>query len=259
MQVQVKELNKELISRANSISMMGTRGDSSEASYKADAARILSWPISDEKKQKLVDKLYEKCSEKLRHEAQHVSPIVAGPSGYSSRMDHSDRILRLGAEISEWMSDLERQVKESSIEYRKADREIDMIEWCAEQGYDPKDHLAVLATLDVNRFMELYDELYPKYRWRKNCTVVKLYEKAKAGELKQPKKEIIFESADYKAYIEGDRVFIKFTLKPKRQLMVALRSRGYWWNNQVDAYSTYLRKLDREWIENIGVRYAAYI
>jgi len=43
------------------------------------------------------------------------------------------------------------------------------------------------------------------------------------------------------------------------QLIVALKSRGWWWNSRVDAWSTYLHKLDREWVGTISERYAAYL
>ena len=55
-----KSLSKELIDRANINSMSGHRGDNSEASYEAYCNRVLEWPISEEKKQKILDKIYEK-------------------------------------------------------------------------------------------------------------------------------------------------------------------------------------------------------
>ena len=73
---------------------------------------MLSWPIADEKKQKIVDQIYQKCSEKLRHEAMHVSWAVAGPAKYDARkLDRSDTILRLSSEFVEWFDGLEKQVK----------------------------------------------------------------------------------------------------------------------------------------------------
>ena len=53
----VKELDQSLINRANSNSMGGTRGNGSNAGYKKLADKILSWPISEAKKQNLLDKL----------------------------------------------------------------------------------------------------------------------------------------------------------------------------------------------------------
>ena len=77
---EIKELNAGHIHQANYNSFGGTRGDSSNASYKSYAENINSWPISEEKKQKLLDKLYEKYSRLIALEAQHVSVAVAGPA-----------------------------------------------------------------------------------------------------------------------------------------------------------------------------------
>lgn len=81
----VKELNRELISRANSNSFGGKRGDISEHEYNVYAEKIISWPISEAKKQNILDKLYQKWSEILKYEAQHVSVMVAGPARYNAR------------------------------------------------------------------------------------------------------------------------------------------------------------------------------
>lgn len=51
MSIAVKELNKDLIHRANSNSFGGKRGDISEHEYQVYVERVLSWPISEEKKQ----------------------------------------------------------------------------------------------------------------------------------------------------------------------------------------------------------------
>ena len=72
-------------------------------------------------------------------------------------------------------------------------------------------------------------------------------------------KKEIYSNADFTAYEYNDRVFIKFTLKPQRQLIVALKSRGYWWNSGANAWSTYAEKADREWIKTISDRYGKYI
>ena len=58
---------------------------------------------------------------------------------------------------------------------------------------------------------------------------------------------------------EGDRAYINFILRPKRQLHIALKSRGWWWNSYQRAYSTYPDRLDKEWVSSISTRYADYI
>lgn len=57
----------------------------------------------------------------------------------------------------------------------------------------------------------------------------------------------------------GDRAYIKFVMKPRQQLIVALKSRKWWWNGYEEAWSTYLDKLDREWVQSISTRYADYV
>ncbi len=260
----VKELNRELIDRANSNSMMGTRGDSSNASYKALAERILSWPVSEEKMQSLLDKLYEKYSTLIGYEAQHVSVIVAGPARYNAkRLDKSDRILSLYSEISNWIEGLEEQIRQGQVKDNsdKVKRLLEKIEFCrkTDNPCNPTNDLAELALYDNQAFIRLYEEMYPEYKWRKNSTIAKLYQKSIAGEIKEIRKEIFFEDDNLTAYTEGDRAYIKFVVKPKRQLMVALKSRGFWWNGYAEAWSTYLKKLDKDWIATISTRYAQYI
>ncbi len=258
----VKELNADLVHQANYNSMGGKRGDLSDASYKGCAEKILSWPVSEEKKQKLLDKLHEKCSEILKYEAQHVSVMVAGSARYNPRkLDKSDRILSLSRDLLEWLKELEEQVARGQVKDDKAKRLIETIEFCrkSDNPCNPTDYLAELALYDNQTFIRLYEEMYPEYKWRKNSTIAKLYQKSIAGELKEIRKEIFFEDDNFTAYTEGDRAYIKFVMRPKRQLHVALKSRGWWWNSYQSAYSTYLDRVDKEWIATISTRYAQYI
>ena len=98
-----------------------------------------------------------------------------------------------------------------------------------------------------------------KRKWRKNSNIYKLYQDSLKGEIKEIKKEIFFEDENLTAFIEGDRAYIKFIMKPRRQLIVALKSRKWWWNSCKKAWSTYLYKLDKEWIASISKKYAQYI
>lgn len=259
---EIRALSESLIQRANSASFSGNRGNLSKSEYTGYAEKIIGWPISEEKKQKLLDKLYEKWSAILNQEAQHVSVMVAGPAKYNSRrLDHSDQILRLSQEFSEWFKDLESQIEQSQRKNDKAEHLIRMVEFCkkSDNPCDPTSHLAELAVYDQEAFIKYYEELYPIYKWRKNSNIVKLYNYAKEGKLVQVKKEVFFEDENLTAYTEGDRVFIKFLMRPKRQLIVALKSRGYWWNSGANAWSTYPDRLDKEWVESISSRYGQYI
>lgn len=72
-EVKIKELDKSLIHQANSNSMSGKRGDISAHEYEVYCQKVMSWNIPDSRKQKIVDQIYAKWSEQLRHEAAHVS------------------------------------------------------------------------------------------------------------------------------------------------------------------------------------------
>jgi len=257
---EIRPLNSDHIHQANYNSMGGTRGDSSARSYEIYCRKVLEWPVSDEKKQSILDNLHKKWSELLSHEARHVSWIVAGPARYNAKkLDHGDVILRLNSEFVEWFQDLEQQVEAGSRERDKRGRCLAMIERCEKLGENPMVYLASLAALDKEKFIALYEELQPKYKWRRNTRVAKLYEAAKAGTLKTITLETFFEDANFTAYTEGDRAYIRFLMRPKRQLLVALKSRGWWWNSSAGAWSTYLDRLDREWVATISTRYAQYL
>ncbi len=258
--IEIKELNKDLIHTANSNSFNGKRGYLSLSNYQGYAKEILNWNVSDEKKEKLLNQLYNKWSELLKLEASHVSVMVAGPSKYNAKkLDKGDRILETSSEVYSWFKELKEQLQESKKD-DKVQRLLDRIEFYDNtKELDPTARLAELAMLDNQKFIELFEKLQDKYKWRKNSTVYKLYLKSKVGEIQEIKKDIIFENADYTAYTEGDRAYIKFTLKPQRQLIVALKSRKWWWNARQNAWSTYLDKLNKEWVSNLSNQYAKYI
>ena len=259
--IEIKPLSKELIHCANSNSFGGKRGDISEHEYYVYAEQIKAWNISDSKKQKLLDILFEKRSEILKYEAKHVSVMAAGASNYNSKkLDHSAKILELSSEFSEWFKEIKEQVESGTQERDKVEELKSLIEFCRQdKTCDPTFHIAKLASYDPESFKQYYDEFYPIYKWRKNSAIAKLYAAANQGKLKLIKKEMIFEDENFKAFYEGDRAYICFVLKPKRQLIVALKSRGYWWNSGKRAWSTYHDKVDKEWIETISTRYADYI
>ena len=216
----VKELNADLIHQANYNSMGGKRGDLSNESYK-------------------------ECAEKIN----------------SRKLDKSDRIIELTSALFQWFKDLEEQVKESQRKDSKSEELLRKIEFCRrpENPCNPTNDLAELAFHDNQAFIRLYEEMYPEYKWRKNSTIAKLYQKSVAGEIQEIRKEIFFDDENLTAYMEGDRAYIKFVMRPKRQLHVALKSRGWRWNSYVRAYSTYPDRLDKEWVSSISTRYAAYI
>ncbi len=260
--MEVKQLDERLIQMANSNSFNGTRGDLSAQSYKSYADEILGWNISDVKKQKLLDKLYTKYSELLKLEAQHVSVMVAGPANYNSkRLDKSDQVLQKTHEFFEWFDDLRNQIKNSNRDtsQRKLKLALEDVETFIDLGLDPTKSIMCIATMDNKKFIELFEKYQDKYKWRKNSNIYKMYETSLNGELKEIKPEVFYEDENFTAYVEGDRAFIKFLMRPQRQLIVALKNRKWWWNAHKQAWSTYLNRLDKEWVSTISERYAKYL
>lgn len=262
--VKIKELDKSLIHRANSNSMGGQRGDISAHEYEVYCQKVMSWNIPDSRKQKIVDQIYTRWSEQLRHEAAHVSVAVAGPARYNAKkLDHSDTILRLSSEFVEWFKGLQEQVWQGRIEDKDAKeiaRLVDDIKFCVERPtLNPTASLCELANKDPELFMEYYEKLHEKYRWRKNSVIAKLYAAGKEGKLANLNRQKFFEDENLVAYTMGDRAYIKFVMKPRQQLIVALKSRKWWWNSNEEAWSTYLNKLDKEWVQSISTRYADYV
>lgn len=262
MELEIKQLDENLIRRANSNSFNGTRGDLSAQSYKSYIDEVLSWDIPNNKKQKILEQVHKRYSKILEYEAQHVSVLVAGPANYNSRrLDKSNQVLQKSHEFYEWFDDLREQIKNSKIDTTKRDINLIMnrIEFCEERGFDPRDHLIKLAYLDNKKFIELYEKFYPKYKWRKNSIIFKVYQSSMNGEVKEITQEIIYEDENFTAYIKGERAYIKFPMRIQRQLIVALKSRKWWWNSNEKAWSTYLDRVDKDWIESISTRYSSYL
>ena len=261
MALEIIPLNQELIHRSNYNSFGGGRGDNSNASYLAYGQEILGWDIADSKKEKLLAELHKRYSAILNYEAQHISVMVAGPARYNAKkLDKSDQVLRSHAEFLNWFDSIREQIQKSTL---KDDRREELLEDIAfrdsRENLDPMTKLAELATVDNAKFVELFEELQPKYRWRKNSNIYKLYTASKEGKVKEIRKEVVFQDDNLTAYKLGDRYYIKFVLRAKRQIHVALKSRGWWWNTYEQAYSTYPDRFDLEWVQSISTRYTNYI
>lgn len=261
MELSIIPLDQNLIQRANSNSFGGTRGDTSDAAYQAYGREILGWSIADSRKEKLLQELHRRYSAILKYEAQHVSVMYAGPANYNAKkLDKSDQVFRTTAEFTEWFNGVREQVKSATREDDKVQRILETIEFCDQRPeLNPMGELAELAMLDNAKFIELFEKLQPKYRWRKNSNIYKLYLASKDGKVQEIKKEVVFQDDNFTAYKEGDRYYIKFVLRCKRQLHVALKSRGWWWNAYQEAYSTYPSKFDLEWVKGISENYEKYI
>ena len=241
------------------------QGRNGDSEFCADCGKQVGLDVAEySRKQKIVDQIYTRWSEQLRHEAAHVSVAVAGPARYNAKkLDHSDTILRLSSEFVEWFNGLQEQVWQGRIEDKNAKeiaRLVDDIKFCIERPtLNPTASLCELANKDPELFMEYYEKLHEKYRWRKNSVIAKLYAAGKEGKLANLNRQKFFEDENLVAYTMGDRAYIKFVMKPRQQLIVALKSRKWWWNSNEEAWSTYLNKLDKEWVQSISTRYADYV
>ena len=256
--MKINELNQRLIQSANNSSFSGNRGNNSEAEYKGYAQKIIDLPVSDEKKQKLLDTLYEKWSKLLNYEAQHVSVMVAGGSNYNAKkLDKGDKILEISAEIRNWINEIIEQADVSKKHLSRVSSLVRTITWGVTGGFSVTNDWRKLAEISKEDFKKTYETLNEKYPFKKNSVAYKLYHDL--DNVQEKEKDAFYDCADYVAYTEGDRAYIKFTLRPKRQLIVALKSRGWWWNNHENAWSTYLDRLDKEWVCSISEKYKAYI
>ena len=261
--LNIKELDKTQLQRANSVSFNNDRGDIREKIYKSSVNEILEWNISEAKKQKILDRLYQKNMEILKYEASFVSVIVAGPAKYNGakRDKEADKIMELASDFNVWFSNLEKQYKnfkkpskEDSIK-----RKVTEIMQLYKLGLDIKNELIDLSNLDNKKFIELFEKFNQIYKWKKNTIIYKVYTASKNGEIKEKKEEILFEDENFTAYLKNDRVFIKFIFKPQAQLKFALKKKGYWWNSREKSWSTYPSRLDMEWVKSISSKYEKYI
>lgn len=261
--MEIHQLNQELIYLANSNSFNGTRGDLSERSYKSYIDEVLGWEIPDAKKQRILDQVYTRYSKILNYEAQHVSVMVAGPAKYNSkRLDKSDQVLQASHDFYEWFDDLRKQIENAKKEESTDEKVKDIlrgIKRLMQLNLDPTKDIMSLATINNQKFIEIYEELYPKFKWRKNSNIFKLYVASLNGEIKEIKKEVFYEDEYLTAFTEGDRAYIKFLMKCKPQLIYALKKKGWWWNTHKGAWSTYLDRVDKEWVRNISKQYEQYL
>lgn len=260
--MEIKELDKRMIEIANSNSFNSNRGILRENSYKRYIEMVLNWNISDDKKQTILDKLYNKNMEILKYEAQHVSVMVAGPAKYNSKkLDKSDKILELSHNLCAWIEELEEQINEFKEDSNtdEAKELLIRIKRLYELKLNPTNDIMKLAFVNNEIFIKTYEKYNEVFKWRKNSNIYKLYKESLNGEINEIKKEIFFEDDNLTAFIEGDRAYIKFIMKPQRQLIVALKSRKWWWNSYKKAWSTYLEKLDKEWVSKISKKYAKYV
>lgn len=274
--VKIPELSAAAISTANSNSMFD-RGSSSNAEYRRYAQRIMEMDISDGKKQQLLNELHKRWNKLLSYQAAHVPWTVAGPARYNSkRLNKLDQIIRAGNEISEWFDRVEKSVENSQRQYRdnsaiEAQRAEDWVRRVADgkvfNGVVPQmvaDALLKVAPHDPQRFAELYEEYDKQYHFRGNTNAAKVYKSVKAGTFQKAKPaEKLHETENLNAYRKkidaGERVFLKFTTRPKPQLVYALKRRGWHWNAYEKAWSVPAEKYDAAFVAGIDENYEKYL
>ena len=272
--IKIPELSAAAISLANSNSQYD-RGSVSERAYKEYANKILSMSISDAKKEKLLADLKKRWDKLLGYQAAWVPVTVAGPARYNAKkLDKGDQVMRTRSEIQDWFKGVEKSIENSKSQYKdnsaaKAKKEEEWLNRAIENGWyrtptDIATGLAAIAPHDTARFVELYEQYDKKYHFRKNTNAAKLYERVKAGTYtgeKQPQK--LHETENLNTYTKniqaGERVFMKFTTRPKPQLIYALKRRGWHWNANEEAWSIDSKKYDKEFIEGIDENYKKYL
>jgi len=173
-----------------------------------------------------------------------------------------------------WFEKIEESVRESKRQYedtsaKDAKRAEEHFKEALARGWFTSpttiaNALTPIAQYDPARFVELYDEMDKKYRFRKNTTAAKIYDKIKAGTYQgAPKAQKLLETDNLNAYRKridaGERVFIKFTTRPKPQLIYALKKRGWHWNALESAWSVPVDKYDKEFVASIDDRYEKYL
>ncbi len=273
--IKIPELNADQIYLANANSQYD-RGTVSERDYKAYAQKILGMDISDSKKEKLLGDLKKRWDKLLGYQADWVPWTVAGPARYNAKkLDKADQVMRTRIEIVDWFKGVEKSVKNSQSQYldderiRKAKREEEWLNRAIESGWyttptSIANGIAAIAPHDPERFVELYEEYDKKYHFRKGTNAAKLYEQTKAGKYKGEKRPQKLHETDnlntYKKNIQaGERVFMKFTTRPKPQLIFALKKRGWHWNANEEAWSIDSKKYDPDFVSGIDKNYKKYL
>lgn len=254
--IQIKELNKEQISRANNNSFSGKRGDTDAHEYEVYCNRVISWGLSERETQKIINKVYEYFSKSLFLDSQHVSVAVAGASNYNAkRLDKSDRILDNSAEFCKWFNELEEQANMKPYN-RIQDLARDVV-WGVNGDYSTARQWKELAARDRKYFESLYEKLSESHEFKKSSTPYKIYHNILA--IEPIIQEQIYKDNDLTIYKEQGKICIRFRLKPQRQLIVALKSRNFYWIAVERVWKANATDELIDWAKTIAERYDAYI
>lgn len=254
------ELNKEHISRANENSHFN-RGDNTNKRYQSYLAEVDGWEIPEAKKEEIRSRVYKYFSRRIYLDAQYVPVTIAGPANYNSRrLDKSEQILRGACEFDEWFSRMREQARSvpRDVAY------VGNLEWSIELSHTGQTCYSSVADkwrklFRVNRaaFVALYDRLNQIKPFRKSSVAWKLYQQREDAPARGPRE--LFKDENLTVTASDGRVYLQFRMRPKPQLIFALKKRGYWWNSHVQAWSTYENRADKEWLEQITAEYKQYL
>ena len=227
-----------------------------EHEYKVYCERAISWNLSEYKTQKIVDKIYDFFSKSLSLDASHVSVAVAGASNYNAKkLDKSDKILENSAQFVDWFTELEKQATR-----KKHSRTVLLMKeiiWGVSEGYNVNDKWRELAGRNIYDFKTVYEELNQKIPFKKNSVAYKIYHGLiKIEEIIQSP---IYSDADFCAYQESEKIVVEFRLKPQRQLIVALKSRKFYWDSSNEVWKAQFTEELKNWVKAIREKYNDYI
>lgn len=256
MKINIKELSKEQIQRANNNSFGGKRGDIEAHEYEVYCSRVISWGLSEKKTQKIIDKVYDYFSRALSLDAQHVSVAVAGASNYNAKkLDKSDKILSNSTDFCEWFEDMEEQATHKK--YSRIEWLVKNIIWGVEDDYPVNKEWKELAGRSRKDFEILYDELSKVYEFKKTSIPYKIHNNL--IEIEQITQAPIYADEDLCVYEEQGKLCIDFRMKPQRQLIVALKSRRFVWVAAHGLWKANSTSELKEWASTIAERYEQYI
>ena len=255
--MNIKELNKEQINRANNQSFGGKRGDITAHDYEIYCERVISWGLSERKTQKIIDKVYEYFARTLSLESQHVSVAVAGASNYNAKqLDKSDKIFSNAIDFGYWFGEIEEQATKKP--YSRIEWLVKSIIWGVGGDYSGSKEWKELAGRSREDFEILYDELIKKYgEFKKTSIPYKI--KHNLIDVEQITQTPIYADDDFCVFKEQNYLFIDYRLKPQRPLIVAMKSRGFVW---ISSYSMWRGKATEnniEWAKTISEKYEQFI
>ncbi len=271
-----KKLNKDCINRANMNSHFN-KGSNIEKEYNNLCNEIIN-NFDGVLREKFLNKAYNLYSDAIVRESDFVPINVAGTGLYNSKKaeEQINRIMQINEKICSLNKDIEKTTlkknqkndidEKTKIKFYELMKDLKNLE----NGCFPfkfnltiQKYMISVFELDKSYYIQAYEYLNSFKKQRKNSTLYKLHLQA----LENPKDKKVLEIKKFNSYEivideQKQRVFIKFYVRPKRQLIVALKSRKFFWNNTEQAWSTYLDKYKNnfeEWSYTLEEKYRDYI